>query len=200
MNLRKLKVDFSNPRFRIGALIALISILGGWGYYHYVIGSLEKKCENLRVTHTKKKNELVEITSMKRQLGILREELVRYELQLDSLRSKFPDKKEIPKLIRDITRIARQSQVSTKKFNPLPDVEREFYIENNYAMAVAGGYHELAAFFSHMANMPLIINLSDMKMTTASGLTNKVQRYERHGGPLQTVEASFRMTTFSSQR
>jgi type IV pilus assembly protein PilO len=198
--MKKPLLDMSNPRVRIGLLILLIGLVGGWAYFHYVIGALEDRCEELQATHTRKREELVEITSMKRQLNVLRDEMARYELQLDSLRSKFPDRKEIPKLIREITRVARQARVSPKKFNPLPDNKREFYVENNYAMAVVGGYHELAVFFSHLANLPLIINLSDMKVTTASGLTRKVRRFEEHGGALHTVEASFKMTTFSSSR
>ncbi|MBD3315789.1 MAG: type 4a pilus biogenesis protein PilO [Chitinivibrionales bacterium] len=200
MNMGKNKINFNNPRIKNALLIMLVGIAGNWAYFHYGIGALVNERNELRNTLTKNRSELAEILSMKRELGVLRRETALFERRLDSLREKFPDDEELPGLIREITRVARSSRVIPTKFNPLPDNEREFYTENNYAMALTGGYHELAVFFSQLANLPLITNVSDMKITATGGLEAKLRRYKHHGGPLQTIDATFRMTTFSSKR
>jgi type IV pilus assembly protein PilO len=112
----------------------------------------------------------------------------------------FPDQKEIPKLIREITGVARASGIYTTRFNPLPDIQREYYVENRYDLSVTGGYHQLAQFFSFLANMPLIINLSNVVISQNPSLEQSKQEAEEHGTPITSIMATFQMTTFSSKK
>ena len=81
----------------------------------------------------------------------------------------------------------------------MPDVEREYYIENRYSIAVEGGYHDLAEFFAFLANFTLIINLSSVNISGNSAYPTTPT--ETLGGEqIPTVKALFEMTTFSSKR
>lgn len=197
-NLRK--IDIRNPKIQamLGIIIVTIALAVCW--YHYIIKENRVRKGDLQNTYEKKQIDLNKINSMRPHLARLRRENEQLMLQLDSLRSIFPDKKEIPKLIREITRVASQSGIFTNKFNPLPDVIREHYIENNYYMSVIGGYHELATFFSYLAEFELKINLSNVSIRMNPGVASSIKEYEVHGGTVRTVVSTFTMTTFSSKK
>jgi type IV pilus assembly protein PilO len=194
------KIDFKSQKVQAVMLIILIGALWSFLWYNYII--LEKRTQlgKLLTEYEKKQNELNNIYAMRPQLTKLRQNVARMNVQLDSLRSIFPDKKEIPRLIREITNGAVKTTVFTRRFNPLPDVEKEYYIENRYAMTIGGGYHEVAAFFNYLANFGLIINLTNVSIRTNPDIVNSIKEYEEHGGSIQSVITTFNMTTFSSRK
>ncbi|MBD3322865.1 MAG: type 4a pilus biogenesis protein PilO, partial [Chitinivibrionales bacterium] len=76
----------------------------------------------------------------------------------------------------------------------------EYYIENRYSLAVIGGYHQLANFFSFLANLPLLVNLSEVTISANSSMEQSIDLHEKHGTPIQSLSVNFTMTTFSSKR
>jgi type IV pilus assembly protein PilO len=194
------KINVKNPNVH-QPLIIIAAALVGIAIWYYTVYT-EKDCirAKLKSELAGKQKDLNNILALKPQLNRLEEEIAVAQHKLDSLKSIFPDQKEVPKMIREITGIARASGVFATKFNPRPDVEREYYIENRYDLSVLGGYHELARFFSFLANMPLIINLSNVSIKTNPGVEESKKNSEEHGSPINTITASFTMTTFSSKK
>jgi type IV pilus assembly protein PilO len=195
-----LKFDFKNPHLRN---ILLISALGAASvilWYQFVFVGIQRDINNLKAEFTRKQNELNSIQVLKPQLKKLEKDIAAASVKLDSLKSMFPDQKEIPKLIREITGVARASGIYTTRFNPVPDIQREYYVENRYDLSVTGGYHQLAQFFSFLANMPIIINLSNMSIRVNPGLAQSKVEADEHGTPITSIVASFQMTTFSSKK
>ena len=144
-----------------------------------------------------KQETLRTILALKPQLNVLKQELGNAQGKLDSLKSIFPDQKEIPKLIREITSVARASGITTTKFNPLTDIEQEYFVENRYNITVNGGYHDLAEFFAFLANFPLIINLSSVNISANPDFSSAQEEQEADRA---TIVSSFEMTTFSSKK
>lgn len=195
----KISLNLKNPKVRnpliVIAITAVIALL--WHEYFYTpskdtLITLQKK-------QKEKQDTLRTILALKPQLDVLRVELAKSQLKLDSLKSIFPDHKEIPKLLREINAVARASGITTTRFNPLPDVEKEYYMENRYNVTIEGGYHELAEFFAFLANFALIINLTSVNIA-ASSLNSAQPSDELMETAGITVVSSFEMTTFSSKR
>ncbi|MBN1578899.1 MAG: type 4a pilus biogenesis protein PilO [Chitinispirillaceae bacterium] len=197
--MKKIKFDIKDPRLRVPLLVILLT--GGGVYYWYtqMLTPVLKERTELRKQLVAKQDTLRIIQALKPQLAQLREELLAAQHRLDSLKSIFPDSKEIPKLIRELTSVGRASGIMTTKFNPMPDVEREYFVENHYSIMVEGGYHELADFFAFLANFTLIINLSAMNVAANPGY-NETTTGDHGGFEMATVVANFEMTTFSSKR
>jgi type IV pilus assembly protein PilO len=181
-------------------VIILTTLVMIFLWYQYIIVEKTKKVSELESQLNLKQAELNKINAVRPRLKRLREEIALGQLQLDSLRSIFPDKKEIPKLIREITRVANDAGIFTNKFIPLPDITREHYVENNYQMSVTGGYHELALFFNALADFELIINLGTIVIQVNPGVAGSIQAFEEHSGIIETVVATFTLTTFSSMK
>lgn len=193
-------IDLRDPRKREGVLIVVVTLLGAALFYNQVYAPQRSELGTLEQTHKQKTIELNAIRNMKIQRDRLSQENAQRNAQLDSLRQLFPDQKEIPKLIQDISTIAKASGIYTRTFNPLPDVVQEHHVENRYFLTVTGGYHQLGNFFAYLANLPLIINLSNVKIYTSSDIEASIQEFEEHGRQVQSVVASFEMTTFSSKQ
>ena len=195
-----IRLDLKNPRTRNILIIVAVGLAGAVLWHQTVYTEKRKTVDALHREIERKQNELNNILALKPQLKKLEKDIAVAQVRLDSLKSMFPDQKEIPKLIREITSVARASEIYTTKFNPLPDIQREYYVENRYDMTVSGGYHQLAEFFSFLANLPLIINLTGVSIHTNSGLDAAKKEAEEHGGPISSIVASFQMTTFSSKK
>lgn len=194
------KINWKDPKFRIPALLIAIGIIGTVVWYQQVYTPTMQEMTEIQEKYNKKQDTLRNIQALKPQLNLLRLDLHREQARLDSLKSIFPDQKEIPKLLREITGVARASGITTTKFNPMPDIEKEYYIENHYNIAVSGGYHSLAEFFAFLANFPLIINLSAVNIASNPDFVLPTQSAEDQGIGPQTVVAQFEMTTFSSKK
>jgi type IV pilus assembly protein PilO len=194
------KLNIKNPHVRNILIISAVGAASVVLWYQFVFVGIQRDTNNLKAELTKKQNELNSIQVLKPQLKKLESDIAAASVRLDSLKSMFPDQKEIPKLIREITGVARASGIYTTRFNPLPDIQREYYVENRYDLSVTGGYHQLAQFFSFLANMPLIINLSNMSISLNPSLEQSKQEAEEHGTPITSIVATFQMTTFSSKK
>jgi Tfp pilus assembly protein PilO len=196
------KVNLKDPKLRNPVIVSLIGIAGVAFWYNTIY--VEKNTVYVRVKSdlAAKQQELNNILALKPQLNRIQEEIASAQHRLDSLKSIFPDRKEIPKLIREITGGARAAGIITTKFNPRPDVEKEYYVENHYDLAAVGGFHDLARFYGFLANMPLIINLTKVSIRANPGMEASKKFTEDHGNgsSIQTITSSFTMTTFSSKK
>ena len=195
-----LKFDIKNPKVRNPLLIVLFGILGVVWWQQMIYSEKNRVYVGLKTELEGKQKELNSILALKPQLARLEQEIAFAQHKLDSLKSIFPDQKEVPKLISEITGVARASGIFTTRFNPLPDIEKEYYVENRYDLSVEGGYHDLARFYSFLANMPLIINLSNVSIKTSPKIEESKKLSEEHGNAVTTTITSFRMTTFSSKK
>jgi Tfp pilus assembly protein PilO len=194
------KLDFKNPKLRNPLIIAAIGIGGIAYWYNTVYVEKNQIYIKAKTDLNAKQKELNNILALKPQLNRIQEEIALAQHRLDSLKSIFPDRKEIPKLIREITGGARAAGIVTTKFNPRPDIEKEYYVENHYDLAATGGFHDLARFYSFLANMPLIINLSKVTIRANPRLEDSKKFSEDHGSAIQSITSSFTMTTFSSKK
>ena len=197
--MKKFHFNIKDPRIRVPILVTLL--VGGGIYYWYTqfFQPLQVERDELTNQLKAKKDTLRIVQALKPQVKQLRQEVIAAQEKLDSLKSIFPDQKEIPKLIREITSVARASGITTTKFNPLPDVMREYYVENRYSVTVEGGYHDLAEFFAFLANFTLIINLSSMHID-AHPSYHATGEGENEFSTLPSVKSFFEMTTFSSKK
>jgi type IV pilus assembly protein PilO len=201
MNVSQLKkINLRNPRTRNAALILLMGLgIIGYTYYQVIVPSIEN-LKQLQEAYRMKEVELNQILTMKTKLIMLRKQIVLDSMKLDSLRLKFPDKKEIPRLLQELTKVASVSGIYTVRFQPLPDVVKEYYIENKYTISVEGGYHELADFYSFLANMPLIVNLGAVAIRQSPEAVQSGDKDGYQDATVRSISATFEMTTFSSKK
>ena len=200
MDFRLPKINLRDAKVRAGLMIVALALMGTVLWYQRVYVAKRGELSALREQKQRKEQELNRIVTMKQERKRLLADIAVKRKALDSLKAMFPDEKEIPKLIREITRLARASGIYTTKFNPLQDRQREHYVENRYNLTLWGGYHEFAAFLGRLANLKLIINLNSVELSTHPKLSSREAFISTEQKPEYTVVAKFEMTTFSSTK
>jgi Tfp pilus assembly protein PilO len=195
----KFKLDLKDPKVKHILLALLVVVGGGFYWFDSFYTPKSETIAALEEQKAKAERDLVEINSLRPQIENLRRESAVLTARLDSLKNIFPDGRELPRLIRELTAINRKSGVATTRFTPKPEVIRDYYVENKYDVEVEGNYHDLGALFSHLANFQFIVNLANVSIRanpsfgSGSGGDGFVERQP-------SVQATFEMTTFSSRR
>jgi type IV pilus assembly protein PilO len=98
-----------------------------------------------------------------------------YRDQLDDIERDFgamlrqlPGKTEVPNLLVDISQTGLAAGLEEKLFQPMGEIQREFYAELPIKIRLTGSYHELGNFVSGIAALPRIVTLHDITITPVS--------------------------------
>lgn len=85
---------------------------------------------------------------------------------VERLQKQLPSKAEMAALLSDINQAGVGRGLSFDLFKPGQVVVRDYYAELPINIRVAGTYHDIGAFASDMANLPRIVTLNNMSLTT----------------------------------
>ena len=98
--------------------------------------------------------------------------LVKFKKEVAKLNEDFtialvqiPNKKEIPTLLSNISRLGRDTGLEFLLFKPMPEVKQDFYAEIPVDIKVLGRFHNVAAFFDKVSKLPRIVNITNLNMS-----------------------------------
>jgi type IV pilus assembly protein PilO len=100
-----------------------------------------------------------------------------------TLEKQLPSKSEMDALLSDINQAGVGRGLDFELFRPGQTNVREYYAELPITVKVSGKYHDLGAFASDIANLPRIVTLNNMSITSGKGgnlsldATAKTYRY-----------------------
>ena len=92
-----------------------------------------------------------------------------YQAQLAEIESSFgtmlrqlPGKTEIPNLLVDISQTGLAAGLQEELFQPMDELQKDFYAEKPIKIRLRGDYHEFGRFVSDIAALPRIVTLHDI--------------------------------------
>jgi type IV pilus assembly protein PilO len=74
----------------------------------------------------------------------------------------LPGRTEGPNLLVDISQTGLSAGLEEQLFQPMGEIQREFYAELPIRIRLSGSYHELGNFVSGIAALPRIVTLHDI--------------------------------------
>ncbi len=107
------------------------------------------------------------------------------EAAFNQAQAQLPEQKEIPELLRQVSRLGQDSGLEVLLFRQQPEQLRDLYTEVPVQMSVRGGYHDIALFFDQVRRLDRIVNVADVSM-----------KEPRLTGNQMAVDASFSATTY----
>ena len=107
------------------------------------------------------------------------------EAAFNQAQAQLPEQKEIPELLRQVSRLGQDSGLEVLLFRQQPEQVRNLYTEVPVQMSVRGGYHDIALFFDQVRHLDRIVNVADMSLEEPRLVGNQV-----------AVDASFSATTY----
>lgn len=150
--------------FKVSAMVILFIVIMVAGYFliwEEQIGILENaqtEEETLKTTYLTKKRSAV-------NLSALREQLKDIEKSLSALLKQLPDKSEMEALLVDINQAGLGRGLQFELFKPAAnETINAFYAELPISVRVIGGYHDIGAFASDVAQLPRIVTLNDISI------------------------------------
>jgi type IV pilus assembly protein PilO len=102
--------------------------------------------------------------------------------------SLLPPEQDMAWLLRTVSLLGTQAGIEFTLFKPLPPKPAQYHTENPIQIKVVGGYHQIGAFLSEMANLDRIVNVTDLELTTNKDKENDAE---------QPASASFVAVTYT---
>ena len=169
----------------VGTIVLLVGL---FAYLIYIpmtgeIATIEPALKRLRrQISDAKKNE--------KNLKNLEGDLARAQEGLKFALRLLPSSREIPNLLKSITRLGNESHLEFLLFSPEKEVSKEFYVEIPVSIEVRGGYHDVAIFFDKVGKLDRIVNVVNVNMiplkaqstnlkTTCKAVTYRFQEKEK---------------------
>ena len=145
----------------------VFALVFGAGFWFLVPGEREaladKKAEERELIRDFRSQ-----VSQLRSLRSMEAEVEALEQQMVNLRGMLPTDTEVPGLLDAISEASAQHHLDEASIRLRSSVEREFYVEQPFDVAVEGTFHQIGGFLAEVAGMSRIVTLHDMTFTPAS--------------------------------
>ena len=147
----------------VGAFVAVLAL----GWYFYWDGQLEELTRGeqeeikLKQDYTGKVQQAVNLDGLRKQ----KEQVGEY---VASLEKQLPSKAEMDALLSDINQAGLGRGLQFELFKPGQVVVRDYYAELPINIRVTGNYHDVGEFTSDIANLPRIVTLNNLNLTTVT--------------------------------
>ena len=164
----KFLINFKNTK-QVALIALLISVGVIYLYVNFLllpqINSVVKiygKTNKLSVDLKDTEHDISEVDSLRKQAASYRGKIEEYERML-------PAEQEIPKLLEDLSDMAKKSDVKIIGITPLPAKEESkapdaIYQEIPILISARSGYHELGKFLSDLENSDRFMKVVDIKV------------------------------------
>lgn len=152
------------PRILCGAGVVLVAMLLGWYFYWSgqieTLESGEQQEVTLRADYQSKIQQAVNLEALRKQKAQVGEYVATLEKQL-------PSKAEMDALLSDINQAGLGRGLQFELFKPGQVIVKDYYAELPINIKITGGYHDVGAFTSDIANLPRIVTLNNLRLVSA---------------------------------
>lgn len=144
-------------------ILALVVFLGYWFDWRNQlteINTLRERESTLRTTYMDKKRQAINLPAYQKQLEDI-------EQAFGALLRQLPNRSEMDALLTDINQAGLGRGLQFELFRPAAsETISEFYAELPINIRVTGSYHELGSFASDISQLPRIVTLNDVAVST----------------------------------
>jgi type IV pilus assembly protein PilO len=145
----------------IGVMAAVVA-LGYFGYWSSQFEDQDRLAleeQNLREAYKTKMAQAINLEALQAQR-------VQVDQYVERLQKQLPSKAEMAALLSDINQAGLGRGLQFELFKPGQVVVRDYYAELPIDIKVSGTYHDIGAFAADMANLPRIVTLNNMSLST----------------------------------
>jgi type IV pilus assembly protein PilO len=151
------------PRLLCAAgVIAAVAVLGHFAYWS---GQFDEQ-ERLAREETKLRTDYKTKMAQAINLEALQAQKLQVDQYVERLEKQLPSKAEMAALLSDINQAGVGRGLQFELFRPGQVMVRDYYAELPIDIKVVGSYHDIGAFAGDMANLPRIVTLNNMSVST----------------------------------
>jgi type IV pilus assembly protein PilO len=143
-------------------ILALCFAVGIFVYYKLLIAPLDTKyskaLDNLQAAQSR----LADMKHRAMELPKLQNEMKLLESEVTELENRLPKDKEIPGLLRTLTKIGKRFELKITSISPMTIINASNYNEVPFQISAQGTYHNMANFFAEIGQEPRILSVKDV--------------------------------------
>ena len=155
-------------------ILVLLCIIEASALVWFLYLPKHKELEGLKAELTKLQDEINEKTRIANNLPKLQKEYEQLNLELAQALTELPNSKEIPTLLTSITTLGKSAGLDFLTFRPKPEVSKDFYADVPVDIIVSGSYFSVANFFAAVANLPRIVNITNVAFSDIKNVNNRM--------------------------
>lgn len=144
-------------------LSGIVLVLIGLGWFSYW-SSLDEELEMYKNQEQTLREEFTQKVAKAVNLDDYRRQKVLAEQYVGVLEKQLPSRAEMDALLSDINQAGVGRGAQLQLFKPGAVQVKSHYAELPIEVRVTGGFHDLAAFSSDLANLPRIVTLNDIRI------------------------------------
>ncbi len=146
---------------KVVMLVVMLIIIGVVEYQVFYV-PLNDTLKDLRKKSADLNVKLVENKAIADNLPKFQEEVNVLNEQLKQAVSLLPNEAKVHDIFRQLSILAKKSNVDIQSYRPGKTSRRGFYSEIEMALKLRGEYHDLAMFIDHVGDLDRIINISNI--------------------------------------
>lgn len=155
------------PAAARGAILLVVAVLIGAGYYFGMYEDARAMQEQLQAQEMELQRKLSEVRSIVANIDEFEAEIAALEVKLTQVLRQLPNEREIEVVLTDISNLGKTAGIEIKEFSRMPEVGHGFYAEVPIDLQIQGEYHEVARFFDLLAGLPRIVNMGSISVKVA---------------------------------
>lgn len=135
------------------------------GYFGYWSSQFEEQEAGL-ARENKLRDEYKLKTAQAINLDALRAQKAQVDQYVERLQKQLPSKAEMAALLTDINQAGTGRGLQFELFKPQQVVVKDYYAELPIDIKITGSYHDIGAFTGDIANLPRIVTLNNLALST----------------------------------
>ncbi|MFZ2949358.1 MAG: type 4a pilus biogenesis protein PilO [Desulfuromonadaceae bacterium] len=155
-------------------ILVLISVLEAAALVWFLYLPKYKEYEGVKAQLATLQSEIDEKTRIANNLPKLKLEYEKLNQELALALTELPNSKEIPSLLTSITTLGKNAGLDFLTFRPKGEVPKDFYAEVPVDIVVSGSYFSVANFFAAVANLPRIVNITNVAFADIKNVNNRM--------------------------
>jgi type IV pilus assembly protein PilO len=141
--------------------VGLVALLLGTAYYYFVYTEKGQRINGLQHEIREMRQTRDEHQKIAETLEEFRERVAKLDQQFEAAKTLLPERREIPELLAQISKLGIQAGLEFTLFKPEPEVKQEFYADVPVSVEVRGTFHEVVRFFDMVGKLPRIVNVTN---------------------------------------
>jgi len=139
----------------------------GAGFYYFVYNEQMPRLERAEQEEQELRASFEQKQKKAANFQAYRDQLAEIERSFGTMLRQLPGKTEIPNLLVDISQTGLAAGLQEELFQPVAELQKDFYAEKPIKIRLRGKYHEFGKFVSDIAALPRIVTLHDIAISRA---------------------------------
>ncbi|NJD39916.1 MAG: pilus assembly protein PilO [Geobacter sp.] len=156
------------------AILVAVLLVEAAALVYFLYLPKHKALTDLRQKHTELQAEVQKKTQIANNLPKIQREYEQLQQELAKALTELPNSREIPSLLTGITATGKNAGLDFLVFKPRPEFKKDFYAEVPVDITIAGSYFSVANFFAAVANLPRIVNITNVDFAEVKNVNNRM--------------------------